>query len=1317
MVQHISFKYRAFLSYAHADLKYGSKLHRQLERYAIGRDLVGRETARGAVPKTLRPIFRDRDDFAGGHTLSEATIAALDQSATLIVLCSRKSAARPAVIEEVRLFRWRHPDRPIIPVIIDGGHPESFPSSLLHEINSDGSISDRPITILGPDLRDSGDGALLGLAKIVAGLTGLSTDEIFRRAERDRRRRLTAWVAGLATILMAVSGLALWAEINRQDAVAQRGVANEQRQAAVTQQRVAETERDQALVTQSRFLADVANRMTANGDPVSAALVAFEGLPDKARGRERPYVSQAELALYRAFVASREVLVFGGHSGAVYHAALSPDGTKIATASKDATARVFEVASGKTIAVLKGHRHRVIDVVFTPDSSKIVTASLDATAKLWDATTGAELKSFDGHDQLVKRVKVNSVGTRIVTASLDDTARIWDIATGAIEQTLNGHLAGVFEAEFSPNGKLVATSSADQTSALWDVETGMMVRRIGGHRFPVDGVHFSPDGRRLLTRSRDKTARVVDVTSGDLVADLIGHGAFVQVARFSPDGKTIVTADDDGEARLWAAVGGRLLFRLTGHKRRIHDAQFSPSGALLATSGEDGTIRVWDVATGALRETIGGHSGDVLSVMFVGEDRLVSTGKDQSARLWSLKLLNIVELRGHTDRVYSAEYSRDGKLVLTGSADKTARVWEAETGRHHVTLGPHRNRVKAAVFSADATRAYTGDANLVRVWDVSTGAQVDEWEAFPIEAGSTPQISRMALHPDGKKLAVAGNLTVRIFDIDSKRQFVSLRTKEYLIQDVSFSRNGDQVVTSGFGPIIRDDGSVEGAIVHTSRVWNTSTGEEVAVLDRQPDAGSAAFSRTDDNVLTLSANRRVQRKSPDGIVVHDSAFVAAAQTATEAPGTQLIAISRFQGETSLRRQLAGGDIASTSAVNTDIWWRPAFNPQGTRFVTAHADGVARIWPAFISTEALTNYSLERMPRCLTPEQRSETFLGNIPPEICLERMLWPYGSADWAAWRQRHLAGLNPSLPSARGRLGVTGVTLTPEIALASKLAVTRGAAVTGVVQSGAADRAAIEEGDVIIRIDRLDITTMEQLTSEVQWKGEGRIAKVEFDRFGKLIAVDVRLDAYIELEAGTTHGDNPVPDKLRDKALNRDVGFVEEQILVKELNKSSIAAGDRGDFREALRGRELVLSRLSNMRRDIPKMRQDDDAKAEELADAVIFSEMAWYALLSGQKERALKEADKAKEIVAAAREIDETRVSIAYSQLNIAHALLVNDRVAEARAIYIARLGQVLEDGRTWQATALDDLEQMKKHGLSTVAYESIAADLRDREPLANR
>lgn len=210
--------YRAFLSYSHRDEAFARWLHRKLEAWKVPSDLVGRETSLGLVPRTLGPIFRDRDDFAGGASLQQATIDALQASTSLIALCSPHAAGSVYVNEEIRLFKQLGRASRIIPVIIDGepNDPqlECFPPALKFELEPDGAIGTRRAEPIAADARESGDGRTRALAKVVAGLLGLGFDQIMQRAERARRRR-QAVLAGAGTgafvFATAFSGYALYA--------------------------------------------------------------------------------------------------------------------------------------------------------------------------------------------------------------------------------------------------------------------------------------------------------------------------------------------------------------------------------------------------------------------------------------------------------------------------------------------------------------------------------------------------------------------------------------------------------------------------------------------------------------------------------------------------------------------------------------------------------------------------------------------------------------------------------------------------------------------------------------------------------------------------------------------------------------------------------------------------------------------------------------------------------------------------------------------------------------------------------------------------
>ena len=170
-------RYQAFLSYSHADERAATRLHRQLETYRLPKHVVGTQTSRGAVPRQLTPIFRDRSELPASHDLNEEVRIALAESASLIVLCSPSARKSRWVEEEIAYFRKIHPDRPVLAALLDGDPAEAFPSALV-----DGGRE--PIAA---DFRKGGDGKLARL-KLVAGMTGIGLDEL---VQREAQRQLS----------------------------------------------------------------------------------------------------------------------------------------------------------------------------------------------------------------------------------------------------------------------------------------------------------------------------------------------------------------------------------------------------------------------------------------------------------------------------------------------------------------------------------------------------------------------------------------------------------------------------------------------------------------------------------------------------------------------------------------------------------------------------------------------------------------------------------------------------------------------------------------------------------------------------------------------------------------------------------------------------------------------------------------------------------------------------------------------------------------------------------------------------------------------
>ncbi|MDO8801193.1 TIR domain-containing protein [Phenylobacterium sp.] len=213
-------RYRAFISYSHRDAAFGRRLHRRLERYGLPARLVGRTTARGAVPRRLAPIFRDREELSAAGDLTAEVRAALAASDALIVVCSPAAAASPWVAREVELFRGLHPDRPVLAVVAAGDPALAFPDALRTR-DAEGA----PVEPLAADFRPEGDGPRLGLLKLVAGVVGLGLDELIQRDAQRRLRGVMAVTVAALIAVLAMGTLTIFALASRAEAQRQRAEA------------------------------------------------------------------------------------------------------------------------------------------------------------------------------------------------------------------------------------------------------------------------------------------------------------------------------------------------------------------------------------------------------------------------------------------------------------------------------------------------------------------------------------------------------------------------------------------------------------------------------------------------------------------------------------------------------------------------------------------------------------------------------------------------------------------------------------------------------------------------------------------------------------------------------------------------------------------------------------------------------------------------------------------------------------------------------------------------------------------------------------
>jgi WD40 repeat protein/tetratricopeptide (TPR) repeat protein len=449
-----------------------------------------------------------------------------------------------------------------------------------------------------------------------------------------------------------------------------------------------------------------------------------------------------------------------GWNGTQAGSALSPDGQRIALGHLfSGGLRVFDTTTGREIAQhSSAHASSISAIAFSSDGAKLATGDAEGTIKIWQdaqklTSKSAALVTLKGHQGTITAARFSSDGQRLVTTSADKTARVWDLENaGAAIRPLEGASRDwSYAARFSPDGHWIASASGNRLR-LWDAATGRLARELSaGDNNSIFSVAFSPTDNRLLA---------------------VGHGG-------QADDSYVALWDIDAPAELVRLSGATDLadFAAGANSRVVGALAFSPDGKylvagfgvrwLLNPGGPSYPLKVWEVAS-RRQILLNGHTNFCMSLDFSRDGKLLASGsRDGTAIAWSTETWKALHTLQDPDNespsgqsgwgmVEGVAFSPDGKTLAMAGREGNVHLWDVASGKLLETLRGHSSAVNAVVFSPDGrTLASGGTDHTVRLWNAETRRQLMQLDRGSFEWGPMG-VFTLAFSPDGKQLLAGG---------------------------------------------------------------------------------------------------------------------------------------------------------------------------------------------------------------------------------------------------------------------------------------------------------------------------------------------------------------------------------------------------------------------------------------------------------------------------------------------------------------------------------------------------------------------------------
>jgi len=495
----------------------------------------------------------------------------------------------------------------------------------------------------------------------------------------------------------------------------------------------------------------------------------------------------------------------------------------------------------KTVTVTEPNKLPIATFTITPESGQTpLTVNLDASGSddldgnivdwQWSTSTN---QTATGQTTLLT---FTDIGTHTVTLTVTDnegaTASTQKTVIVAMREVQNQLPTAVFtvipsQGQTPLTINLDASQSSDSDGSIiryqWTTSTGQMVlgkiaslvlTDVGTHTITltvIDSAGGMSMSQKSVVVNQDAQAEVVTTP----LCTFIGHpdSGIVTSVAYSPNGQRVFSAGGpDSTVKLWDVSNCNLINSIgpfdnhfDGHTDYVWSVAYSPIEQKALSGSYDGTMKLWDLpplfSTVMTRESISTFQGEggIFSVTFSPDGKKAVSGGYKEVKLWNIadeSLITIFE--GHSDYVLAVAYSPDEQTILSGSADKTVKLWDIATGELIYTFR-HNDWIRSVAYSPDGQTAVSAsDDKTMRLWNLSTGELVRTFE------GHGHWVMSVAFSPDGQTL-LSGSYdgTMKLWNVSTGEVMRTFMTDAAAIRSIAYSPDGTAGLSGN-----KDDGKI-----------------------------------------------------------------------------------------------------------------------------------------------------------------------------------------------------------------------------------------------------------------------------------------------------------------------------------------------------------------------------------------------------------------------------------------------------------------------------------------------------------------------------